>query len=151
MKPAAEGGIPRFLFGRVSDLLRPVLGTGQPIVATPQALCRPINQRYYKLPILGSLLILSLSACSATLPSVPTEVRVPVAVRVDEELDGLALARHIEADLRWRKIPVLAVTALGAAADYIRTWAHGFAGHLVKPIEPETLIQAIRVLTRHRA
>src|SRR5262245_53493828 len=37
------------------------------------------------------------------------------------ELDGLGLARHIEADLRWKRIPVLAVTALGAAADYIRT------------------------------
>jgi len=62
------------------------------------------------------------------------------------ELDGLALARHIEADLRWRKIPVLAVTALGAAADYIRTWAHGFAGHMVKPINPDDLIHAIRLL-----
>ncbi|HEV8310358.1 MAG TPA: response regulator [Methylomirabilota bacterium] len=64
------------------------------------------------------------------------------------ELDGLALARHLEADLRWQKIPVLAVTALGAAADYINTWAHGFAGHLVKPVDPDTLIYAVRRLTR---
>jgi len=66
------------------------------------------------------------------------------------ELDGLGLARHIEADLRWKRIPVLAVTALGAAADYIRTWAHGFSGHLTKPIEPDDVITAIRVLTRGR-
>jgi CheY-like chemotaxis protein len=64
------------------------------------------------------------------------------------QLDGLALARHLEADLRWRKIPVLAVTALGAAADYINTWAHGFAGHLVKPVNPDTLIRVVRDLTR---
>jgi CheY-like chemotaxis protein len=63
------------------------------------------------------------------------------------QLDGLALARHLEADRRLRRIPVLAVTALGSAADYIQTWAHGFAGHLVKPVDPGRLVRAIRDLT----
>ncbi len=81
------------------------------------------------------------------------EADVPNIILCDllmPELDGLGLARHIEADLRWKRIPVLAVTALGAAADYIRTWAHGFAGHLTKPVDPDDVITAVRLLTRGR-
>ena len=59
-------------------------------------------------------------------------------------LDGLGLARHVQGDPRWGRIPILAVTALGGAADYIRTWAHGFAGHVTKPIDRDVLIEAVR-------
>jgi CheY-like chemotaxis protein len=62
-------------------------------------------------------------------------------------LDGLGLARHVQGDPRWRGIPILAVTALGGAADYIRTWAHGFAGHVTKPIDRDVLLAAIRRVT----
>jgi CheY-like chemotaxis protein len=62
-------------------------------------------------------------------------------------LDGLGLARQVQGDPRWRGIPILAVTALGGAADYIRTWAHGFAGHVTKPIDREVLLAAIRRVT----
>jgi two-component system cell cycle response regulator DivK len=66
-------------------------------------------------------------------------------------LDGLGLARHIQGDPRWRAIPILAVTALGGAADYIKTWAHGFAGHVTKPIDRDVLLAAIRRVTGRRA
>jgi CheY-like chemotaxis protein len=59
-------------------------------------------------------------------------------------LDGLGLARQVHGDPRWARIPILAVTALGGAADYIKTWAHGFAGHVTKPIDREVLIAAVR-------
>ena len=62
-------------------------------------------------------------------------------------LDGLGLARHVQGDPRWRGIPILAVTALGGAADYIKTWAHGFAGHVTKPIDRDVLLAAIRRVT----
>jgi len=64
------------------------------------------------------------------------------------ELDGLALARRLKAEPRWAAIPLLAVTALGEAADYIQTWAHGFAGHITKPVDPEQLIAAIQRIAR---
>lgn len=62
-------------------------------------------------------------------------------------LDGLGLARRVQGDPRWSRIPLLAVTALGGAADYIKTWAHGFAGHVTKPVDPDVLIGAIRRVT----
>jgi CheY-like chemotaxis protein len=62
-------------------------------------------------------------------------------------LDGLGLARRVQTDPRWARIPILAVTALGGAADYIKTWAHGFAGHVTKPLDPDVLIGAIGRVT----
>jgi CheY-like chemotaxis protein len=62
-------------------------------------------------------------------------------------LDGLGLARQLQGDPRWRGIPILAVTALGGAADYIKTWAQGFAGHVTKPIDRDVLLAAIRRVT----
>ena len=69
---------PRFLFGRVGDLLRIVPEPILSLSTTPRNLCRPTKQRFC-LASLGSL-ILSLSACSATLPEIPKETRIPVAV-----------------------------------------------------------------------
>jgi two-component system, sensor histidine kinase and response regulator len=66
-------------------------------------------------------------------------------------LDGLGLARRIQANSRWAGIPLLAVTALGGAADYIRTWEHGFAGHITKPFKTDVLIEAIRRVARAAA
>jgi DNA-binding response OmpR family regulator len=37
------------------------------------------------------------------------------------------------------RTPVLAVSVLGGDADIMRTWRAGFSGHLVKPIDLDTL------------
>ena len=59
------------------------------------------------------------------------------------EMDGLAFAYHIRLDPLWCRIPIIAVTALGGDADYIRTWAHGFAAHVTKPVDQDLLVRAI--------
>jgi CheY-like chemotaxis protein len=49
------------------------------------------------------------------------------------------------------RIPVIAVSALGADADFMRTWSAGFTGHLVKPIDFWTIAaQLHRVFWAHR-
>ena len=46
-----------------------------------------------------------------------------------EFLDWLRRQPHLA------RIPVIAVSALGAPADAMKTWAAGFSGHLVKPVD----------------
>ncbi len=60
------------------------------------------------------------------------------------EMDGLTFSAHLRRNPAWARIPILAVTALGDTADYVRTWAHGFAGHLAKPINEVQIANAIR-------
>jgi CheY-like chemotaxis protein len=59
-------------------------------------------------------------------------------------MDGLAFARVVHRDPKWSRVPLLAVTALAGVADYISTWATGFAGHLTKPVEQEQFVASIR-------
>ena len=63
-------------------------------------------------------------------------------------MDGLAFAARLRGNPKWAGIPIVAVTALGGVADYIRTWAHGFAGHLVKPIDQAQLAETTRRVIR---
>jgi two-component system, cell cycle response regulator DivK len=65
-------------------------------------------------------------------------------------MDGLAFAYHLRLDPRWCRIPLIAVTALGSDADHIRTWAHGFAAHLTKPVGQEQLVTSIRRVLQRR-
>ena len=49
------------------------------------------------------------------------------------------------------RIPVIAVSALGSPADIMKTWAAGFSGHLVKPVDFWTIAaQLHRVFWAHR-
>ena len=49
------------------------------------------------------------------------------------------------------RIPVIAVSALGAEADVMRTWSAGFSGHLVKPVDFWTIAaQLHRIVWAHR-
>jgi len=66
-------------------------------------------------------------------------------------IDGLTFARRLHANPAWASIPIIAVTALGSAADYIRTWSHGFQAHVTKPILIEQLAVTVRRLTRSRS
>lgn len=49
------------------------------------------------------------------------------------------------------RIPVIAVSALGAESDIMKTWSAGFSGHLVKPVDFWTIAaQLHRVFWAHR-
>jgi CheY-like chemotaxis protein len=73
-----------------------------------------------------------------------TDLRMP-------GLDGLALARRLKADARWTHVPLVATTALGTTADLRATFEAGFAAHVVKPLDWQTLIATIeRVLPAAR-
>jgi CheY-like chemotaxis protein len=53
-------------------------------------------------------------------------------------MDGFTFFRHVRGiALRRTPPPVVAVSVLGTPADVQRTWAAGFDGHLVKPIDFE--------------
>ena len=59
------------------------------------------------------------------------------------DLDGVAVLECLRAQDRFRKLRAIAVTALGSDADVMRTWEAGFDGHLVKPVDLETLAAAL--------
>jgi CheY-like chemotaxis protein len=72
------------------------------------------------------------------------DLRMPV-------LDGFGFIERLRADPLLSRTPVLAVTALGSDADMRRTWEAGFNGHIVKPIDYETMAaQLERVFWAHR-
>jgi CheY-like chemotaxis protein len=61
-------------------------------------------------------------------------------------MDGFALAKRLRRDLRWRRVPLVAVTALTAPGDYDRTLEAGFSAHIEKPINFDLLLSTIRRL-----
>jgi CheY-like chemotaxis protein len=54
-------------------------------------------------------------------------------------LDGYGFIDTLRHHPGLSRTPVIAVTALGSEADFRRTWDAGFNGHLVKPIDYETI------------
>src|SRR5262245_815695 len=58
-------------------------------------------------------------------------------------MDGFTVFQRLRADPRFSKLRAIAVTALGSDDDVMRTWEAGFDGHLVKPIDFETLAHAL--------
>lgn len=60
------------------------------------------------------------------------------------QIDGCVLARRIRATDAGRRCRLIALTGYGMAEDRARTQAAGFAVHLVKPVEPDELLGAMR-------
>ena len=72
------------------------------------------------------------------------DLRMPV-------IDGFGFIDRLRRDPSLSRTAVLAVTALGSEADIRRTWEAGFDGHLVKPIDYETIAaQLERIFWAHR-
>jgi CheY-like chemotaxis protein len=62
-------------------------------------------------------------------------------------LDGFGFVKRLREHPKLSRIPVIAVTGLDSDQDILRSWAAGFAGHLVKPVNRETIrAQMERVL-----
>jgi DNA-binding response OmpR family regulator len=60
------------------------------------------------------------------------------------QLDGYQLCRRVRADSRWDAIPLLFLTARGSDDDIRYAKSLGSDDYLVKPIEPEDLLAAVR-------
>jgi two-component system cell cycle response regulator DivK len=58
-------------------------------------------------------------------------------------LDGLEATRRLKADATTRTIPVLALTAYAMRGDEERARAAGCDGYLTKPIDRQTLLDAV--------
>ena len=58
-------------------------------------------------------------------------------------IDGYEVARRLKSNLRWRPVPLIAVTALAMVGDRDKVLMSGFEGYLSKPITPQTFTQQI--------
>jgi two-component system cell cycle response regulator len=54
--------------------------------------------------------------------------------------DGYGVVRQLKADVRLKRIPVVAVTALAMVGDRAKGLASGFDGYIAKPIDPERFV-----------
>lgn len=64
------------------------------------------------------------------------DLQVPV-------LDGFEILAHLLGDDRWRRVPVIAITALSMPGDRERALGAGFDGYFSKPIDPERFVADI--------
>ena len=67
------------------------------------------------------------------------------------KLDGLSATKQIREDPKTRAIPVIAVTAHGMIGDREKALAAGCDEHIVKPVDEETLVAAMRKLLGPRS
>jgi CheY-like chemotaxis protein len=58
-------------------------------------------------------------------------------------MDGLTLTRHIKADPRTQRIPVIALTAFAMQRDHQRVLEAGCDGYITKPIDTRALPRVI--------
>jgi two-component system phosphate regulon response regulator OmpR len=62
--------------------------------------------------------------------------------------DGLDLTRELRADGRWRRLPLLMLTARGEPLDRVLGLELGADDYLPKPFEPRELLARVRALLR---
>jgi DNA-binding response OmpR family regulator len=73
----------------------------------------------------------------------------PVAAVLDVMLpyrDGFAVAAAIQADPRWRSVPVVMLTARSLGADVDRGIALGVSEYVLKPFQPHALAARVKAL-----
>lgn len=54
-------------------------------------------------------------------------------------LDGFGFVERLHSQPDLPHIPVIAVSGLAGDADVLRSWSAGFAGHLVKPVNRDSI------------
>lgn len=79
---------------------------------------------------------------------------VPALILCDIQLPGMSgldVARELKIDLRFRDVPLVAITALAMVGDRDRILQAGFNGYVSKPIEAQTFIGRIEAHLRSDA
>ena len=66
-------------------------------------------------------------------------------------MDGFQFLDWLRRHPALSRIPVIALTALGMPADIERTWAAGFSGHVVKPVDLDVIETQLRRVFPSRA
>jgi two-component system CheB/CheR fusion protein len=59
------------------------------------------------------------------------------------EMDGYEVARRLRADPRWQNLFLIALTGYGRTSDRATSHEAGFDEHLVKPVQPDTLLTVL--------
>jgi CheY-like chemotaxis protein len=81
--------------------------------------------------------------------------RMPDLVLTDIALpgmDGLELTRRLKADVRYRDLPVVALTASAMKRDELLAMAAGCDAYIIKPVDTRNLAPRLTdLLARHRA
>ena len=61
------------------------------------------------------------------------------------EMDGLTAMREIRKDARWKKLPIIALTAKAMKDDQERCLEAGASDYIAKPLDVERLLSLVRV------
>ncbi|RPH54302.1 response regulator [bacterium] len=78
----------------------------------------------------------------------------PAAVILDlslPEMDGYELGRRLRQHPQLAAVRLIALTGHGRQEDLDRSRAEGFAAHLVKPVEPQRLLDLLQPIARAAA
>ena len=75
---------------------------------------------------------------AATIDLVLMDVMMP-------EMDGLTAMREIRKDPRWKKLPIIALTAKAMKDDQERCLEAGANDYIAKPLDVERLLSLVRV------
>jgi len=65
-------------------------------------------------------------------------------------MDGMTATRMLKADVRYRDIPVLALTAAAGSVETDTVLSKGFDGCVTKPIKKELLLEVISSFTEKK-
>ena len=79
--------------------------------------------------------------CSAAFDIVITDINMPL-------MDGLKLVALLRAGGVHQRVPVVVITTEGAEADRKRAMSLGASAYLVKPVQANQVVEAVRSLLR---
>jgi DNA-binding response OmpR family regulator len=106
--------------------------------AETQAYMRAVLRRQYDVVMAAS------SAETRKVLEVQPEVSlILMDIGLGEDEDGLALVRYLRGQDRWKRIPIIAVTAYATPEDRKRALDAGCDDYLSKPVSPRELLAKI--------